>query len=289
MSEPTQELKEKAATLAEALPYLRRYSGAVVVIKCGGAVLLDPAVQSSVLGDITLLRYAGMKPVLVHGGGPEISEMMRRLGKEPKIVEGLRVTDAETMDIVQMVLVGRINQQIVAAINQQGGRAVGLSGRDDMMLVAVKRTGPVDLGQVGEIEESRPQLLLTLLQEGYVPVVAPIASGLSGETFNLNADHAAGRLAGALKAAKLIILSDVPGVLRDRRDESSLISAMTAGEAQKALDTGAVEEGMRPKIEGCLSALRGGVERCHIIDGRIPHALLMEILTDVGIGTMITA
>jgi acetylglutamate kinase len=288
MSEPTQDLKDKAATLAEALPYLRRYWGAVMVIKCGGAVLLDPAIQSSVLEDVTLLRYAGMKPVLVHGGGPEISEMMRRLGKEPKIVEGLRVTDAETMDIVQMVLVGRINQQLVAAVNQQGGRAVGLSGRDDRLVIAVKHAGPVDLGQVGEIEEIRPQLLLTLLQEGYVPVVAPIAAGRSGETFNVNADHAAGHLAGALGAAKLIILSDVAGVLRDRRDESSLISTMTVNEAQKVLDSGAVEEGMKPKIEGCLSALRSGVERCHIIDGRIPHALLMEVLTDVGIGTMIT-
>jgi len=282
-------LRERAQTLAEALPYLHKYHGSSVTIKCGGSVMLDADLQAGVLRDVILLSYVGISTILVHGGGPEISEMMRRLGREPQVVEGLRVTDAETMRIAQMVLVGRINQDIVSAINQQGGKAVGLSGKDAGLLVASKKEGPVDLGLVGEVEEVRPEILHTLVGAGYVPVVAPIAVGRQGETFNVNADHAAGRLAAAVKAAKLIVLSDVPGVLRDRHDESTLISALTAAEARALLDAGVIEQGMIPKVQGCLDAVRSGVERCHLIDGRVPHAILIELLTDAGIGTMISA
>lgn len=282
-------LQERAETLAEALPYLQEFHGSTIVIKYGGSVMLQPGLQANVLRDVVLLHYVGMHPILVHGGGPEISDMMRRLGMEPKIVQGLRVTDEETMAVAQMVLVGKTNQEIVAAINQQGGKAVGLSGKDANLLIATKRTGPVDLGQVGEVEQVNPDILHTLVKEGYIPVVAPIAVGRKGETYNVNADHAAGRLAGAVKAIKLIVLSDVPGVLRDRRDEASLISTLTAHQAKVLLREGKIEEGMVPKIEGCLDAVDLGVARCHLIDGRVPHAILMEMLTDAGIGTMITA
>lgn len=282
-------LRDRAETLAEALPYLQQFHGCTIVIKYGGSVMLQPGLQGSVLRDVVLLHYVGMHPVLVHGGGAGISDMMRRLGMEPKIVQGLRVTDEETMAVAQMVLVGRTNQDIVSAINQQGGSAVGVSGKDANLLIAAKRVGPVDLGQVGEVEHVNPGILHTLVKEGYIPVVAPVAVGRKGETYNVNADHAAGRLAGALKAVKLIVLSDVPGVLRERRDEASLISTLTAHQAKVLLHQGGVEEGMVPKIEGCLDALDSGVHRCHLIDGRVPHAILMEMLTDAGIGTMIAA
>ena len=282
-------LRERAQTLAEALPYLHKYQGRAVVVKYGGSVMLEPELQASVLRDVVLLGYVGISTILVHGGGREISEMMRRLGREPKVVNGLRVTDEETMRIAQMVLVGRINQEIVSAINQQGGKAVGLSGKDGNLLLASKKEGPDDLGLVGEIEEVSTEILDILVRAGYVPVVAPIAVGRQGETFNVNADHAAGRLAAAVKAAKLIVLSDVPGILRDRSDESTLVSALTAAEAQALIDQGIIESGMLPKVQGCLEAIRSGVERCHLIDGRLPHAILMELLTDAGIGTMITA
>jgi len=282
-------LRERAQTLAEALPYLHKYQGRAVVVKYGGSVMLDAELQASVLRDVVLLGYVGISTILVHGGGPEISEMMRRLGREPKVVNGLRVTDEETMRIAQMVLVGRINQEIVSAINQQGGKAVGLSGKDGNLLIASKKEGPVDLGLVGQVEEVSTDILDTLVRAGYIPVVAPIAIGRQGETFNVNADHAAGRLAAAVKAAKLIVLSDVPGILRDRSDESTLVSALTAAEAQALIDQGIIESGMLPKVQGCLEAIRSGVERCHLIDGRLPHAILMELLTDAGIGTMITA
>jgi acetylglutamate kinase len=282
-------LRERAQTLAEALPYLHKYQGRAVVVKYGGSVMLEPELQASVLRDVVLLGYVGISTILVHGGGPDISEMMRRLGREPKVVNGLRVTDEETMRIAQMVLVGRINQEIVSAINQQDGKAVGLSGKDGNLLIASKKEGPVDLGLVGEIEEVSTEILDILVRAGYVPVVAPIAVGRQGETFNVNADHAAGRLAAAVKAVKLIVLSDVPGILRDRRDESTLVSALTAAEAQTLIDQGIIEAGMLPKVQGCLEAIRSGVQRCHLIDGRLPHAILMELLTDAGIGTMITA
>jgi len=283
----TEDLQQRANTLIEALPYLREYWGATMVIKYGGAAMVEPRLKAMVLQDVVLLRYVGMYPVLVHGGGPEISDMMRRLGKEPVFVRGLRVTDAETMDIVEMVLMGRINQDLVAAVNAAGGRGVGLSGKHGRMLKVTKQTGEVDLGFVGSIEEVDPTLIRTISGQGYVPIIAPIGVGDDGQTYNINADIAAGRIAAALEATKLVVLSDVPGLLGDVRDEKTLISSLTAEQAGQMLAAGQIESGMIPKIEACLDALAHGVPRCHLIDGRAPHALLMEIFTDVGIGTMV--
>jgi len=280
-------LRQRAAVLIEALPYLRHFSGQTVVIKYGGAAMVDPGLRSQVLKDIVLLEYVGLHPVVVHGGGPEITEMMRRLGKEPTFVGGLRVSDAETVEIAQMVLTGKTNPDLVAAIGQQGGRAIGLSGKDGAMAVASKLAGPQDLGMVGEVAEVRPDLVIGLIEQGFIPVIAPIAAGPDGETYNINADHFAGKFAGALRAGKLMLLTDVRGVLRDRSDESTLISELTAQQAKEMIAAGDIESGMIPKVEACLEALAAGVERCHIIDGRLPHALLMELFTDIGIGTMV--
>jgi len=282
-------LRQRAHTLTEALPYLREFQGATMVIKYGGSIMLDDVLRAVVLKDVVLLRYVGMNPILVHGGGPEITEMMRRLGKEPETVQGLRVTDEETMRIVEMVLIGSTNQGIVAAINTLGGQAVGVSGKDASLLVARKyQPDGADLGRVGEIEQVNPEVIAALTAQGYIPVIAPIAAGRDGGAYNVNADHAAGAVAAAVGATKLLVLSDVRGVLADRKDESSLVSALTAPEAERMVSDGRIESGMIPKVQGCIAALRGGVPRCHLIDGRLPHALLMEIFTDVGIGTMLT-
>jgi len=282
-------LRQRAAVLIEALPYLREFRGETVVIKYGGAAMVDASLRAEVLKDIVLLEHVGLKPVVVHGGGPEISEMMRRLGKEPAFVNGLRVSDEETVEIAQMVLSGKTNPDLVAAIAQQGGRAIGLSGKDGGTVLARKLSGPHDLGMVGEVAEIRPELVNSLVAQGLVPVIAPIAAGENGETFNINADHLAGRMAGALQASKLMLLTDVRGVLSDRSDAKSLISELTAARAKEMIASGEIESGMIPKVEACLDALSAGVSRCHIIDGRLPHALLMELFTDVGIGTMVVA
>ena len=280
-------LRQRAAVLIEALPYLRAFRGHTVVIKYGGAAMLDAALRTEVLKDIVLLEHVGVRPLVVHGGGPDISEMMRRLGKEPKFVDGLRVSDSETVEIAQMVLVGKTNPGLVSAIQQEGGRAIGLNGRDGGMVVARKVRGPVDLGQVGEVTEVQADFLRGLCGEGVVPVVAPIASDETGATLNINADHLAGRLAGALAASKLVVLTDVRGVLAKREDESSLISELSVARAKEMIAAGEIDSGMIPKVEACLDALSSGVQRCHIIDGRLPHALLMELFTDYGIGTMV--
>ena len=284
-------LRQRAAVLVEALPYLRQFRGHTVVIKYGGAAMVDPGLRTEVLKDVVLVEHVGMRPVLVHGGGPEISEMMRRLGKEPRFVEGLRVSDAETVAIAQMVLLGSANPELVAAIQQQGGRAIGLSGKDDGLVAARKlpTSGGQDLGFVGEVVSVKAELLAELLGQGLIPVIAPIAAGPDGETYNINADHFAAAIAGALKASKLVLLTDVRGVLADRADEGTLISELTSAQATAMIASGHIESGMIPKVEACLGALASGVRRCHIIDGRLPHAILMELLTDVGIGTMVVA
>ncbi len=235
------------------------------------------------------MHYVGMRPVLVHGGGPEVSDVMRRLGKEPAFVNGLRVTDAETMEIVEMVLAGKTNKGIVASINKQGGKAVGLSGKDASLIVARKAESEVDLGFVGSVSEINPGILSTLADAGYIPVISSVAIGPDGESFNVNADSIAGELAAKLHAEKLILMTDVPGILQNMGDPESLISALTIGQAERMISSGAASKGMVPKIQACLSAVNGGVERAHIIDGRRPRALLMEIFTDTGIGTMITS
>ena len=290
MNEPRADLdnlRQRAAVLIEALPYLRQFRGQTVVIKYGGAAMVDEALRIEVLKDIVLLEHVGLHPVVVHGGGPEISEMMRRLGKQPEFVDGQRVTDAATVEIAQMVLTGKTNPDLVAAIHQQGGRAIGLSGKDGGMVLARKLSGEKDLGFVGEVAAVDPNLVRGLVADGLIPVIAPIAAGAGGETYNINADHFAGRLAGPLGATKLVLLTDVRGVLRDKSDPESLVSELTVSGAREMIAARQIESGMIPKVEACLDALDGGAERCHIIDGRLPHALLMELLTDVGIGTMV--
>jgi acetylglutamate kinase len=280
-------LRQRAAVLIEALPYLRRFRGHTLVIKYGGAAMVDPDLRTEVLKDVVLLEHVGLHPVLVHGGGPEISDMMSQLGKQPEFVDGQRVSDAETVRIAQMVLTGRTNPDLVAVIEQQGGRAIGLSGKDGGGVRARKRRGEKDLGFVGEVDEVDPGLLRGLIEQGFIPVVAPIAAGPEGETYNINADHFAGKIAGPLGASKLVLLTDVRGVLEDQSEPGSLISKLTASRARAMVSEKQIEAGMIPKVEACLDALAAGVEGCHIIDGRSPHALLMELFTDVGIGTMV--
>ena len=281
---------EKAGILIEALPYIRTFYGKTFVIKYGGHAMLDPELRKAVLLDIVLLRYIGVRPVVVHGGGPEISAMLRRVGKEAQFINGLRVTDAETMEIVQMVLVGKINHDLVAQINCQGGKAVGLSGKDGNLLVAEKYTaGGVDLGFVGEIKAVHPGLVVNQADKGYIPGIAPVAVGPNGESYNINADTAAGELAAALGAEKLIMLTDVEGIMLDPQDPATLLSTLAVEQAYALIGEGRIDGGMIPKVEACAKALHRGVARTHIIDGRQLHSLLLEIFTDRGTGTMIVA
>lgn len=284
-----QPLAERAQILVEALPYLRQYAGATIVIKYGGSAMTEAALKASVLRDVVLLRYVGMQPIVVHGGGPEITETMARVGLEPKFVSGLRVTDEAAMEIVEMVLAGKTNSDVVATINRQGGRAVGLSGKDADLLRASKRTeAGLDLGLVGEVERVNTEIIHTLIKAGFLPVIAPIGFGDDGKTYNLNADHVAGAVAAALDADKLIMLTDVKGVLENKDDPDSLISELRASRARALIESGRIQAGMVPKVEACLRAVEGGTVRAHIIDGSLPHALIMEIFTDRGIGTMVT-
>lgn len=287
------DLKRRAEILVEALPYIRQFYGKLFVIKYGGKAMIDEELKRSVVKNIVLLRYVGIVPIVVHGGGPEITELMQRLGKEPKFVRGLRVTDAETAEIAEMVLAGKINKELVDLINRSGSLAVGLNGKDANLLRASKippeRTGGVDLGFVGEVEEVNPSVLHLLSSAGYIPVVSSTSADEEGNTLNLNADHVAGKIAAALKSTKLIFLTDVDGIYRDPNDPSTLISVLKASEAKELLQKGVIERGMIPKVEACLEALANGVPQTHIINGSIPHALLMEVFTDKGIGTMIVA
>lgn len=293
-------LIEKANVLIEALPYIRTFFGKTFVIKYGGSAMTDPELKKAVMLDVILLKYVGLNPVLVHGGGPEINQMMKRLGKEPAFVSGLRVTDEETMEIVQMVLVGKVNQEIVSLINQFGGKAIGLSGKDGNLLIARKRpaavvvengSGPreVDLGLVGDVESVNVEPINLLSKAGYIPVISSIAVGLDGESYNVNADSVAGHLAAALKADKLIMLTDVEGIFENPKDAGSLISTLETSRALRMIEEGKIAGGMIPKVEACVRALEAGVSRTHIIDGRRMHSLLLEIFTDRGIGTMVTA
>lgn len=278
-------LVEKASVLIEALPYIRTFFGKTFVIKYGGSAMTDPELKKAVILDVILLKYVGVNPVLVHGGGPEISRWMKRVGKEPRFVNGLRVTDEETMEIVEMVLAGRVNKDIVSLINRYGGKAVGLSGHDGNLLTARKHGG--DLGYVGEVEAINADLLHLLNKEGYIPVIASIGAGFDGESYNINADAVAGDLASALKADKLIMLTDVEGIFADENDPTSLISSLEVGRARRMIEEGRISGGMIPKVEACIKALENGVARTHIVDGRSLHSLLLEIFTDKGIGTMV--
>ena len=276
-----------AEVLIQALPYIKQYAGKTIVVKYGGAAMLDESLKAAVMQDIVLMRYVGINPIVVHGGGPEISEAMHRMGKEPQFVGGLRVTDAETMEIVEMVLAGKTNKGIVAHLNQQGAQAVGLSGKDGNLIVAERETTKGDIGFVGRVTQINPALLHTLSAAGYIPVISTVAIGKDGESYNVNADTVAGELASALGAVKLIMMTDVEGIYQDFADKDSLIRQMSAKDARQLITDGHVDKGMIPKVEACVIAVGGGVERATIIDGRLPHSLLIELFTHEGIGTMI--
>jgi acetylglutamate kinase len=281
------DLAVEARLIAAGVRYAAAWRGRTVVIKYGGSVL-DAGTAGTVVEDLVLLKGAGVNPVLVHGGGPEITKMLDRVGKETRFVQGLRVTDAETMEIVEMVLAGRANKALVTMVDAAGGSAVGLSGKDAGLLRARRLNGPVDLGYVGEVVEVHPQIIHTVSDAGHIPVIASVGIGPAGESLNLNADHAAGALAAALGASKLIILTDVAGVLRTEAGAEELVSSLTASEARRLIADGTVSRGMIPKVEACLAALDRGVPSAHIIGTAAPHALLVELFTEEGIGTMIT-
>jgi acetylglutamate kinase len=276
---------EKAAILSEALPYIREFSGKTVVIKYGGHAMDDPALADLFAQDVVLMRLVGMNPVVVHGGGPQISDLMRRLGKEPVFVDGLRVTDAETVDIVRMALVGKVNREIVSSVNRHGSYAVGLSGEDAGLITVGQRDEK--LGFVGDVRRIDPSILERLIREELIPVVATVGVDEAGQAYNVNADTVAGAIAEALAAEKLVYLTDVAGLYRDFADESSLISNIDVQELEMLLESESLSEGMIPKIRSCVLAVKGGVHRAHILDGRIAHALLLEFFTREGIGTMV--
>jgi acetylglutamate kinase len=277
--------QEKATILAEALPYIREFSGRTVVIKYGGHAMENAALADLFATDVVLMRLVGMNPVVVHGGGPQITDLMRRLGKEPEFVDGRRVTDAETVDIVRMALVGKVNREIVASVNRHGSYAVGLSG-EDAGLLRVDQRDP-KLGFVGDVRTIDPTIVLRLLREELIPIIATVGVDDEGRAYNVNADTVAGAIAEALHAEKLVYLTDVAGVYGDWPDESSLISRLDANELEKLVADGKASDGMIPKLESCVAALRGGVARAHILDGRLPHALLLEFFTREGVGTMV--
>ena len=286
----------KARVLVEALPYIQKFAGKTVVIKYGGHAMIDPVLKESVIMDVLLLHSVGIRPVVVHGGGPEINAMLKKVGIESQFVRGLRVTDAQTMEIAQMVLLGKLNTEMVSLLNRFGGKGVGLSGKDAQLIIATKKPmqmansqgemEDVDLGCVGEIQSVTPDILNTLLGHGYIPVISPVASGENGETYNVNADTVAGKIAEALQADKLLLLTDVRGILRDITDPDSLISTISRGEVATLVDQGILNGGMLPKVECAVLALEGGVGSVHILDGRLSHAILLELFTDGGIGTM---
>ena len=286
---------ERAEILLEALPYIKRFNNKTIVIKYGGHAMVDDELKDKFAQDVVMMKYIGINPVVVHGGGPQIGNLLKKFGKESKFVQGMRVTDQETMDIVEMVLVGMVNKEIVGLINRHGGNAVGLSGKDGNLIRAekyylseekIKNTPPeiIDIGLVGKVKTINSELIVSLSHNSFIPVIAPTGIGDAGETYNINADVVAGEIAAGLQAEKLLLLTDVEGVL-DK--DKNLINAMSDKEALKLIDDGIVEGGMFPKVKCCLKALKNGVKKAHIIDGRLKHAILLEIFTDKGIGTEI--
>ncbi|MCD5406990.1 MAG: acetylglutamate kinase [Desulfotomaculum sp.] len=288
---------EKAGTLLEALPYIKEFYGCTVVIKYGGHAMINSELKQAVLTDLVLMKFVGINPVVVHGGGPEINTMLKKVGKESTFVGGLRVTDAETMEIVEMVLVGKLNKEIVAMLNRLDGKAVGLSGKDALLIEAIKKTATVrhqdglvkncDLGYVGQVQKINPAIIYTLIGAGYIPVISPVGVGADGKSYNINADTVAGKLAEELQATKLILLTDVAGILKDKADAGSLLPVLSTSEVADLVKRGIIAGGMIPKVECCVSAVNNGVQSTHILDGRVPHALLLELFTDKGVGTMV--
>jgi acetylglutamate kinase len=279
---------DRVQVLSEALPYLQSFAGRTVVVKYGGAAMKDDSLKDKVIRDIVLLSYVGLRPVVVHGGGPEINFWLEKLGIEPQFKNGLRVTDAPTMDVVEMVLVGRVNKELVSLINQAGGKAVGLCGQDGN-LIAARPQGADGIGFVGEVQSIDIQVVSALVEKGYIPVISSVAADETGQAYNINADTVAGELAAALGAEKLILLTDTPGILRDYHDPSTLIYKLDIQQARELIQEGIVSGGMIPKVTCCVRSLAQGVRAAHILDGRLPHALLLEIFTDSGIGSMIVA
>lgn len=277
---------DRAAILVHALPYIKKYTGKIVVIKYGGSAMQSETLKNSVVRDVILLHLIGVKVVLVHGGGPEISGMLKKIGKESRFVGGMRYTDAETMDIVQQVLAGKVNKDLVQLLENTGGKAVGLCGLDGSMLKADKLPAAEDLGFVGEIREVNTKIVEDAIASGYTPVISTVAAGYHGEVYNINADVAAARIAAELGARKLILMTDIVGLLRDKDDENTLIPVVNVSDVPKLKRDGIISGGMIPKIDCCVEAVRRGVERAHIIDGRTPHSILVELFTDEGIGTM---
>ncbi len=287
---------KREQVLIEALPYIREFYDSIMIFKIGGSIMSNREVLEDFVEDVVLLRFIGIHPVIVHGGGPEISEAMARFGKKAEFVAGLRVTDRETMAIARMVLVGNINAELVTLIGKYGGKGIGLSGTDGQLIIAKKKgpvtvkgnDHPVDLGYVGEIERINPEIIMITAGKGYIPVVSPIAVDKEGNSFNVNADTAAGAIAIALMAKKLVSITDVEGVKLDSEDPTSVISRFPASDFYRMVEDGVIKGGMIPKVEACVEAVVGGVEKAHIIDGRTPHAILLELFTDSGVGTMVS-
>ena len=287
---------DKAAILVEALPYIQEFYGKIVVVKYGGNAMINEELKEKVMQDVALMKYGGIQPVIVHGGGPEITGFLGKVGKETEFISGLRVTDAETVEIAEMVLDGKINSDIVTLLNRRGVSAVGLSGKDANLIRAKKKLATVyegeeskmvDIGYVGEVEAIATRLLRDLIAHDYIPVIAPIGVGADSESYNINADYVAAEIAGALGAEKLLLLTDVEGVYKDYEDKTSFISTLTAAEARRYIEDGTLTGGMIPKVEACLRALEAGAAKTHIIDGRLSHSIILEIFTSAGIGTQV--
>ena len=288
--------EDKAAILVEALPYIQQFYGKTIVIKYGGNAMINDDLKEKVMQDIALMKYVGIRPVIIHGGGPDITGFLKKVGKESDFVAGLRVTDEETIEIAEMVLDGKVNSEIVNLLNRRGVRAVGLSGKDAGLIKARKKlatvyegedTKKVDIGYVGEVEQVDTGILEDLLDQGYVPVIAPIGVGDGGESYNINADYVAAEIAGALQAEKLLLLTDIEGIYKDFNDKSSFISTLHLPEAREYIKDGIIAGGMIPKVEACLTALEQGAGKTHIIDGRLAHSIILEIFTSRGIGTQV--
>ena len=289
--------EKKAGTIVEALPYIQAFYGKTIVIKYGGNAMINEDLKQKVMEDVSLMKYVGMQPVIVHGGGPDITQFLKKVGKKSDFVSGLRVTDEETVEIAEMVLDGKVNSNIVNLLNKRGVRAVGLSGKDAGLIKATKKMATVydeegnkekvDIGYVGQVDSIDASILRDLLDMDYIPVIAPIGVGEDGESYNINADYVAAEIAGALKAEKLLFMTDIEGVYKDFEDKDSFISSLTDVEAREYIKTGIISGGMIPKVEACLRSLDAGTQTVHIIDGRQPHAIILELLTEQGIGTQV--
>ncbi len=280
------DISQRAKVLVQAMPYIKKYSGETIVVKYGGNAMINEELKSAVMSDLVLMQLVGINVVLVHGGGPEINAMLNAVGKESKFENGMRVTDKETIDIVQMVLAGKVNKSLVQLLESHGGQALGFCGLDGRLLMAEKLISSVDLGYVGEIKEVNPEPLGRAMENGYIPIVATVAGGYDGNVYNINADLAAAQIAAKLGAKKLILMTDIRGLLRDVNDDNSLISVVNVSEVPMLKRDGIIKGGMIPKIDCCVEAVRNGVSRAHIIDGRLEHSILLELFSDEGIGTM---